>query len=129
MAGQPHSKVTNIHAAFSKSYAEARQKFLSAAQQAGIPVESHIHPDKGRDGEVLAMDVAREGPADAKSVLLVSSACHGVEGYCGSGVQVDALLSSEWHQAVRKKWRGHRVCACAQSSWLLACTESHTRKR
>jgi hypothetical protein len=100
MAGQPHAKVTKIHAAFSKSYAEARQKFLNAAQQANLEVESHIHPEKGRDGEALAMDVVREGPADAKHVLLISSACHGVEGYCGSGVQIDALLSTEWHQAV-----------------------------
>lgn len=92
--------MTNIHDAFSKSYAEARQKFLSAAQQAGLQVECHIHPEKGRDGEELAMDVVREGPADAKQVLLVSSACHGVEGYCGSGVQIDALRSAEWHKAV-----------------------------
>ena len=92
--------MTNIHDAFSKSYAEARQKFLAAAAQAGLQVESHIHPNKGRDGEELAMDVAREGPADAKHVLLVSSACHGVEGYCGSGVQIDALRSAEWHKAV-----------------------------
>ena len=92
--------MTTIHSAFSKSYAEARQKFLNAAQQAGLQVESHIHPNKGRDGEELAMDVAREGPLDAKHVLLVSSACHGVEGYCGSGVQVDALRSKQWHEAV-----------------------------
>ena len=92
--------MTNIHDAFSKSYAEARQKFLAAAAQVGLQVESHIHPNKGRDGEELAMDVAREGPADAKHVLLVSSACHGVEGYCGSGVQIDALRSAEWHKAV-----------------------------
>jgi hypothetical protein len=88
------------HDAFSKNYAEARQKFLAAAAQAGLKVESHIHPEKGRDGEELAMDVVREGPADAKHVLLVSSACHGVEGYCGSGVQIDALRSAEWHKAV-----------------------------
>ena len=92
--------MTNIHSAFSKSYAEARQKFLSAAQQAGLQVESHVHPEKGRDGEELAMDVAREGALDAKHVLLVSSACHGVEGYCGSGVQIDALRSAYWHKAV-----------------------------
>ena len=92
--------MTNIHDAFSKSYAEARQKFLAAAAQAGLQVESHIHPEKGRDGEELAMDVVREGPADAKHVLLVSSACHGVEGYCGSGVQIEALRSAEWHKAV-----------------------------
>jgi hypothetical protein len=92
--------MTNIHSAFSKSYAEARQKFLSAAHSAGLQVESHIHPEKGRDGEELAMDVVREGPANAKQVLLISSACHGVEGYCGSGVQIDALRSADWHKAV-----------------------------
>ena len=92
--------MTSIHTAFSKSYAEARQKFLSAAQQAGLQVQSHAHPETGRDGEALAMDVVREGPIDAKHVLLVSSACHGVEGYCGSGVQIDALRNSDWHKAV-----------------------------
>ena len=67
--------MTNIHSAFSKSYAEARQKFLSAADSAGLQVESHIHAEKGRDGEELAMDVVREGPSNAKQVLLISSAC------------------------------------------------------
>jgi hypothetical protein len=55
-------------------------------------VQSHPHPLLGRDGETLAMDVARFGAADARRLLLVSSACHGVEGFCGSGVQ-GALLA------------------------------------
>ena len=66
--------------AFSPSYAKARTKFLEAAATAGLPIESHAHPLKGRDGEDLAMDVVRDGPADAKKLLIVSSACHGVEG-------------------------------------------------
>ena len=82
--------------AFSPSYAKARTKFLEAAATAGLPIESHAHPLKGRDGEDLAMDVVRDGPADAKKLLIVSSACHGVEGYCGSGVQVFALHDQEW---------------------------------
>jgi len=76
---------------FASSYAEARNKFLAAAAAAGLPVESHPHPLPGRDSELLAMDVARFGPADAKALLLITSACHGVEGFCGSGVQ-NALL-------------------------------------
>ena len=92
--------MSDVQSSFSRSYAEARQKFLDAAQAAGLAVDSNIHPLKGRDGEELAMDVVREGPANAKHVLLVSSACHGVEGYCGSGVQIDALRSAEWHKAV-----------------------------
>ena len=44
---------------FSQAYAEARQKFLAAARAAGLDVTRHEHPLRGRDGEVLAMDVAR----------------------------------------------------------------------
>jgi hypothetical protein len=77
---------------FAQSYAEARDKFLAAAEAAGLVVASHRHPLLGRDGEVLAMDVARHGAADARALLIVSSGCHGAEGYCGSGVQ-NALLA------------------------------------
>ena len=39
--------------AFSPSYARARTQFLEAAAAAGLPIESHAHPLKGRDGEDL----------------------------------------------------------------------------
>ena len=81
---------------FSQSYAQARTKFLAAADAAGLDVASHIHPLRGRDDETLAMDVALDGPADARAVLIVSSACHGVEGFCGSGVQIALLRDAEW---------------------------------
>ncbi len=86
---------------FSQSYAQARGKFLHAADAAGLTVESHIHPLPGRDGETLAMDVVREGPVDARNLLIVSSACHGVEGYCGSGVQVNALQDKAWRETAQ----------------------------
>jgi len=84
---------------FAQSYAEARDKFFSAARSCGLGVETHVHPLPGRDGEMLAMDVARDGPMNANAVLVVSSACHGVEGFCGSGVQVALLRDAKWHQA------------------------------
>lgn len=84
--------------AFSRTYAEARAKFLQAAADAGLAVESKPHPRPGLHGEPLAMDVAREGPPDAARLLVVSSGCHGVEGYCGSGVQVDLLRDAAWRQ-------------------------------
>lgn len=87
--------------AFSSSYAQARQRFLSAAAAAGLDVESHTHPLKGRDGETLALDAVRDGPADARRLLIVSSGCHGVEGYCGSGVQVFALHDADWRAHAR----------------------------
>jgi hypothetical protein len=86
---------------FSQTYAEARGKFLAAADAAGLDSHAHVHPLLGRDGETLALDVVRDGPADAKAVLLVSSACHGVEGYCGSGVQITLLGDAALRRAAR----------------------------
>jgi len=84
---------------FSQTYAEARDKFIAATHLRGLGVETHIHPRTGRDGEMLAMDVARDGPRNAGSLLVVSSACHGVEGFCGSGVQIALLEDPSFHQA------------------------------
>ncbi|WPP02067.1 M14 family metallopeptidase [Pseudomonas sp. HR96] len=81
---------------FSDSYAQARQQFLDACGQRGYPVQSHLHPLPGRDGEALALDVCRVGPATARNLLVVSSGCHGIEGFCGSAVQLDLLASDDW---------------------------------
>jgi hypothetical protein len=91
--------MTDIADGFSQTYAEARGKFLAAAEAAGLDVQPHVHPLLGRDGEALALDVVRDGPADAAAVLIVSSACHGVEGFCGSGVQVTMLRDAAWRRA------------------------------
>jgi Protein of unknown function (DUF2817) len=85
---------------FSQSYAEARGKFLAAADAAGLDAQHHPHPMLGRDGEALATDVVRDGAADAEAVLIVSSACHGVEGFCGSGVQTVLLGDAAFRAAV-----------------------------
>jgi hypothetical protein len=90
-----------VSQAFSNRYNQARIKFLEAAATAGLRIDSHNHPLLGRDGEVLAMDVARDGNPDAPSLLIISSACHGAEGYCGSGVQVFALHDAEWRDKAR----------------------------
>jgi Protein of unknown function (DUF2817) len=86
----------NLVRAFSSDYAQARVQFLEAAASSGLQVQSHVHPLLGAQGETLAMDVARFGRANAKHLLIVSSACHGVEGFCGSGVQTFALHDTEW---------------------------------
>jgi hypothetical protein len=85
-----------INDAFSTRYAKARVKFLESTGAAGMALRSFAHPLKGRDGEDLAMDVALDGSPDAQNLLIVSSACHGVEGYCGSGVQTFAARDAEW---------------------------------
>jgi hypothetical protein len=87
---------------FAQSYAEARRKFIEASTAAGQEPVPHPHPLLGRDGELLAMDVARFGAADAPALLVISSGCHGVEGYCGSGVQ-NALLADAAFQAAAER--------------------------
>lgn len=78
---------------FSGSYAEGRQRFLAAARQAGATLTAHPHPLRGPEGEELAIDVARIGPAGASRAIGLGSGTHGVEGFCGSGIQT-ALLSA-----------------------------------
>ncbi|MBD9631590.1 M14 family metallopeptidase [Pseudomonas sp. PDM19] len=92
----------NASSYFSQSYAQARSRFLDACAAAGLLVESHVHPLTGRDGETLAVDVAREGPLDAKRLLIISSGCHGVEGFCGSGVQSALLADPAWREHARR---------------------------
>lgn len=92
--------MSGADAAFSRTYAEARGKFLQAAADAGLAVESLPHPRPGLHGEALAMDVVRDGPPDAGKLLIVSSGCHGVEGYCGSGVQVALLRDAHWRKRI-----------------------------
>ena len=87
---------------FSQSYGQARAGFLAAAESAGLDVHSRAHPLRGQDGEELAMDVARFGPADAPGLLLITSACHGVEGFAGSGVQNALLAHPEFHAAAHE---------------------------
>jgi len=84
---------------FAQSYDEARSKFIAAADAAGLDVESHLHPLRGRDDEALAMDLVRDGARDADRLLILSSACHGVEGFCGSGIQVVLLHDDAWRRA------------------------------
>lgn len=92
-----------IRDAFSHSYASARKRFFQAAQAAGLEVESYKHRMPGRDNETLAMDVALQGRPDADRLLVVSSGVHGVEGYCGSGIQVYALHDEELRRKAQER--------------------------
>ena len=89
--------MTGAERFFAATYAEARAKFLAAAEGVGLELHAHRHPLVGAEGEELAMDVARLGPRDAEALLVVSSACHGAEGFCGSGVQNALLADPAFH--------------------------------
>ena len=78
---------------FSPAYAPARERFLRAAERRGGSLCSYPIDARGPDGEELAVDVARFGPADPESMLVVSSGLHGVEGFAGSAIQHQLLAA------------------------------------
>ena len=85
--------MSSAAAHFAPSYRAARRLFLDASSDAGLTLQTFAHPLAGAEGEALAMDVARAGAFDLPALLVISSACHGVEGHCGSGIQ-HAMLSA-----------------------------------
>jgi len=85
--------LTSIPLSFAPAYAEARDRFRDAAQGAGATLAAHANPNKGPTGGDLSCDTAWIGPEDARRVLVVVSGTHGAEGFCGSGIQIDWLLS------------------------------------
>ena len=85
-----------IAAHFSQSYLEARNKFLEACKRRGLTVAHHHNTNAdGVQGESLYTDVVRVGKSDAPNLLVITRGTHGVEGYCGSGIQV-GLLEQGW---------------------------------
>lgn len=72
---------------FSDSYGAARQLFRERAAAAGGELSEYAHPLTAPDGGALFVDIAYFGVRDADRIVFVSSGTHGVEGYCGSGIQ------------------------------------------
>lgn len=85
----------NSAASFSRTYREARQSFLEAAAAAGAALDSVAHPERGPDGGQLATDIALIGEPSAERFLVMISGTHGVEGFCGSGAQIDLMRRGE----------------------------------
>jgi hypothetical protein len=84
----------DVTGCFSSTYLEAREKFLRICECNDLVVDSRLNPNtEGSRGEQLYTDIVRIGPADAPKILLLISGTHGVEGYCGSGVQTGLLKS------------------------------------
>ncbi len=93
--------MASVASFFSQTYAEAREKFLAALDSGGGRlVESIENPSKGPDDTRLFTDVGRIGPGDARKILVLTSATHGIEGYCGSGCQIGWLAKHHyWRDA------------------------------
>jgi hypothetical protein len=78
---------------FSLDYATARARFSLVCAKQGAPIRSYVNPSLGPSGEELATDVVWFGAKNARKVLVLTSATHGVEGFCGSGAQIDWIIS------------------------------------
>jgi hypothetical protein len=77
--------------AFQTSYPSARRTFLRACADVHAEVRSIRHPLRGPEGEALFLDVVLIGDPSAPARLVLGSGTHGVEGFCGSALQVDQL--------------------------------------
>jgi Protein of unknown function (DUF2817) len=82
----------DLNARFARDYTDARAKFLSALRLLGGRHRAYANPNRAPGGEELTTDTAWLGPEQAEKVLVLVSATHGVEGFCGSGAQLDWLL-------------------------------------
>src|SRR4051812_2004414 len=76
---------------FSTDFSTARTRFRNAATAAGAALSEYSYPERGPNNEALTTDVAWLGALDARNVLVTVSGTHGVEGFCGSGAQVEWL--------------------------------------
>lgn len=93
----------DLRAAFADNYAGARDRFHEAARTRSLTVERQVHPTaRGARGEELSCDIALFGDPDADALLLVTSAMHGVEGFCGSACQVALLRDDFAHTSMQR---------------------------
>lgn len=76
------------------NYQRARKRFLSLAKQSAWRIESYqLEGYKGIEDENLFCDIAIFGRSTNEKCLIISSALHGIEGYCGSAIQCELLDS------------------------------------
>ena len=84
---------------FANSYLKARSLFTESCASAATRVESWQNPLRGAQGEKLYTDVAWFGDMEATKVLVLVSGTHGVEGFCGSGIQTKTIARGWYQQA------------------------------
>jgi hypothetical protein len=80
---------------FPGSYQASRERLLASARawskHIPVTIDSRAITARGPSGESLALDWVQLGPRhggrQAKRVLVLSSGTHGIEGFCGAGVQ------------------------------------------
>lgn len=82
---------------FAHTYQEARQNFMACSANQATFVKSWQHPLRGKANEKLYVDLVWFGDLAAKKVMIIVSGTHGIEGFCGSGIQVGSIQTG-WHR-------------------------------
>jgi len=75
----------------SDTYAQARERFLTAARTRDAEINGAAIESRSPKGEELSIDTAYLGPDSPECVLAISSGIHGVEGFAGSAIQHQLL--------------------------------------
>jgi len=86
-----------LHKCFAENYAQAHSRFVQLAKHHRLKTEYQelAYAATGPMGEKLVTAVAWFGNLNAPRVLVIQSATHGVEGFAGSAIQMDALMQLE----------------------------------
>lgn len=91
----------NFDPCYSPNYALARGSFLQRAEREGARLHAVLHPERGREGEELAIDLADFSEPSDRTAVVVASGTHGIEGLLGSGAQ-SALIEAEVRERLPK---------------------------
>jgi hypothetical protein len=78
-------------------YIESRNTFCALATKLGAELQVYSHDDGAASG--LFTDIARFGPADAGTIVVIASGTHGVEGYAGAACQQRFMQTFNKHYA------------------------------
>jgi hypothetical protein len=88
---------------FPANYSSGRQRWL-AALGGKMPCFSYPCPGTSPEGEALFTDTVWIGPEDAVKVLVLIGGTHGIEGFAGTAIEIDALrLIADGHIAIPAK--------------------------
>ena len=81
-----------LEACFSADYAEAYSRFRHACDRhEHSRYTEFVYREKGPANEKLVTAVCWLGKPNARQILVLQSATHGVEGFAGSAIQIDCL--------------------------------------
>lgn len=87
----PYPRLNNENHRWPEDYFASREKFITQAKACGADTLSHPVASLGPNGEALSVDVASLISNQDEHRIIVTSGVHGVEGFIGAVIQIQAL--------------------------------------